>query len=207
MRPLARAPRTCLVSVAGLLLVSCGGGAAETAARSAKVESTSATATTSSTAPTTSASPEEWALAPFKGDGFTVLLPGKPARTQQLVDSPAGKLTVVIYGSDTEDQAYLVSYFEKPKGTQTSLSGAVQGAANAVGGTVTDEASARHRGFRARDARITNGRMADGLLATVFTRVIDADNRVYQLQYIQAGSDVKSPPANYATFRDSLRIT
>ena len=205
MRLWARIPRTCLVSVAGLLLVSCGGGADEPAAEGgSKVESTSATA---STAPTTSASPEEWALAPFKGDGFTVLLPGKPARTQQLVDSPAGKLTVVIYGSDTEDQAYLVSYFEKPKGTQTSLSGAVQGAANAVGGTVTDEASARHRGFRARDARITNGRMADGLLATVFTRVIDADNRVYQLQYIQAGSDVKSPPANYATFLNSLRTT
>ena len=208
MRLWARIPRTCLVSVAGLLLVSCGGGADEPAAEGgSKVESTSATATTSSTAPTMTASPEEWALAPFKGDGFTVLMPGKPTREQQSVDSSAGKLTIVVYGSDTEDQAYLVSYFEKPKGTQTSLSGAVQGAANAVGGTVTDEASARHRGFRARDARITSGRGADGLVVTVFTRVIDADNRVYQLQYIQAGSDVKSPPANYATFLNSLRTT
>jgi hypothetical protein len=208
MRQWAGIRRTCLVSVAGLLLVSCGGGADEPAGGgSSKAGSTSAPATTSSSAPTPSASPEELALAPFKADGFTVLMPGKPTREQQSVDSPVGKLTIVVYGSDTEDQAYLVSYYEKPKGAQTSLSGAVQGAANAVGGTVTDEASVRHRGFRARDARITTGRGADGLVATVFTRIIDADNRVYQLQYIQEGSDVKSPPANYPTFLNSLRFT
>jgi hypothetical protein len=204
MSQLARIPRTCLVSVAGLLLVSCGGGADEPAAEgSSKAKSTSASAT----ATTTGASPEEQTLAPFKGDGFTVLMPGKPTRTQQSVDTPAGKATVVIYLSETTDQAYLVGYTVTPKGAQTSLSGAVHGAANAVGGTVTDEASAKHRGFPARDARITNARGSNGQEGTIFLRVIEADNRLYQLQYIEAGPDVQSPPASYAAFRNSLRVT
>jgi hypothetical protein len=192
------------VSVAGLLLVSCGGGADEPAAESsAKTESTSASPTEATTSP----SPEEQALAPFKGDGFTVLMPGKPRRTRQAVDTPAGKATVVAYLSETVDQAYLVGYTDMPKGAQINLSGAVQGAANAVGGTVTDEASARHRGFPARDARITNARGGNGQEGTIFIRVIEADHRLYQLQYIQAGPDVESPPANYPTFRGSLKIS
>jgi hypothetical protein len=182
--------------------VSCGGGADEPAAEgSSKDESTTASATTSS------ASPEEQSLALFKGDGFTVLMPGKPTRTRQSVDTPAGKATVILYISETANQAYLVSYTEMPKSAEISLTGAVQGAASAVGGTVTDEASAKHRGLPARDARITGAHGANGQEGTVFLRVIKADNRLYQLQFIQVGPDVGSPPGNYPTFRNSLRIT
>ena len=208
MSRFARITRTCLVSVAGLLLASCGGGTDEPAAEaSSKPTSTSASATTSSSEPSPSASPEEQALEPFKGNGFTVLMPAKPTRTKQSVDTPAGKVTVVLYLTETADQAYLVGYTDTPKGAQASLSGAVQGAANAVGGQVADEASARHRGLPARDARITNARGANGQEGTIFLRVIESKNRLYQLQYIQAGSDVPTPPANYPKFRNSLKIT
>ena len=72
---------------------------------------------------------------------------------------------------------------------------------------MTDEASAKHRGFPARDARITNARGSNGQEGTIFLRVIKAGSRLYQLQYIQVGSDVPSPPGTYATIRDSLKIS
>lgn len=118
------------------------------------------------------------------------------------MSTPAGPVTVVLYLSDAKSSAYIVSYFDLPNG-QGDLPGAIAGAAQNVGGTVREEKETTYKGFPARDARITG---AEGGSATVFTRVILAKGRLYQLQYVQEGGEVAAPPAVYRQFLDSLRI-
>lgn len=145
-------------------------------------------------------------LAPFQGEGFTVLMPGKPERSEQSAPSASGELKVVAYTSESRDKAYLVGYTDLPGGVEIDLPGAIRGAAGGVKGTVTDEVAATHQGFPARDARITGADDGKGNKGTAFLRVINANNRLYQLQYIEAGGDVRSPSTKYPEFLASLKI-
>jgi hypothetical protein len=145
-------------------------------------------------------------LAQYQGDGFTVLMPGKPTKSEQTADNPNGKVTVVLYTSESRNKAYLVGHTDVPEGVQIDLAGAIQGAASAVKGTATDEVETTFQGFPARDARITNASDGKGNKGTAFFRVIDAKTRLYQLQYIQEGGDVKAAPPEYTEFLNSLKI-
>ncbi len=145
-------------------------------------------------------------LALFQGEGFTVLMPGKPERSEQSAPSASGELKVVAYTSESRDKAFLVGYTDLPSGVEIDLPGAIRGAACGVKGTATDEVATTHQGFPARDARITNADDGKGNKGTAFLRVINANNRLYQLQYIEAGGDVKSPSAKYPEFLASLKI-
>lgn len=145
-------------------------------------------------------------LAAFQGEGFTVMMPGKPERSEQSAESAAGQVKVILYTSESRDKAYLVGYTDLPAGATIDLPGAIKGAAGGVKGTVNDEKETTHQGFPAREARITNADDGDGNKGTAFLRVINANNRLYQMQYIEAGADVKTPSENYPEFVNSLKI-
>ena len=145
-------------------------------------------------------------LATFQGEGFTVDMPGTPKRSTETAPTASGPVTVVLYSSESRNKAYNVGYTELPAGLQIDLAAAIKGAATGVKGTATDEAETTHQGMPARDARITNASDGKGNKGTVFMRAISTKGRLYQLQYVQEGADVKAPPAEYPQFLASLKI-
>jgi hypothetical protein len=143
-------------------------------------------------------------LKTFNGPGYSVLMPGKPDRSVNTVKTAAGP--VVAYVSDSADKAFAIASTTLPAGLKGDLDGAVQGAATNIRGTVRDKTKTTHQGFPARDARVTGAKDKDGNAGTVFARFILARNRLYQLQFVTQGSDVKSPGDDYDKFIGSLKI-
>ena len=141
-----------------------------------------------------------------KGDGFTVRMPGSPKRQVLTAQTAAGPVPITAYITEGGEEGFSMSVLKVPKGVKGDLAGAVQGAATSVKGTLKDSRKTRYQGFPARDARITNAADQNGNKGTVFARVILADGRVFQLQFVTGGADVKSPPAAYTSFVSSLKI-
>jgi hypothetical protein len=142
-------------------------------------------------------------LAPLKGDGFTVSMPGKPSRSEQSVPTAKGTVKAVSYTSDSKSKAFSIGYTTLPKGVQGDLHGAIAGGAQNVGGTVKDEKAATYQGFKARDARIVGAADNKG---TLFVRAILAKGRLYVLQFIGEGKDLKTAPGAYTEIVNSLKI-
>jgi hypothetical protein len=142
-------------------------------------------------------------LATLKGDGFTVSMPGKPKRSEQSVPTLKGTVKAISYTSDSKDKAFSIGYTELPKGIRGDLHGAIAGGAANVGGIVHDERTTTYQGYKARDARITGAAKNKG---TLFVRAILTDDRLYVLQFIGSGNDLKTPPAAYDEIVGSLKI-
>ncbi len=142
-------------------------------------------------------------LATLKGDGFTVSMPGKPERSEQSVPTARGTVKAVSYTSDSDEKAFSIGYTTLPSGVKGDLHGAITGGAANVGGTVKDEKDATYQGFKARDARITNAADNKG---TLFVRAILAKGRLYVLQFIGEGKDLKTAPGAYTEIINSLKI-
>jgi hypothetical protein len=144
--------------------------------------------------------------ATLKGDGFSVKMPGSPKREVITAQTAAGPVPITAYITEGGDEGFSLSVLKVPEGVKGDLAGAVQGAASSVEGTLREDRPTRHQGFAARDARITNAADQNGNKGTVFARVILAGDRVFQLQFVTSGADVKSPPAAYTRFVSSLKI-
>ncbi|HEV2775064.1 MAG TPA: hypothetical protein VGV90_05695 [Solirubrobacteraceae bacterium] len=140
------------------------------------------------------------------GDGFTVAMPGSPKRQAITAQTSAGPVPITAYITQGGEEGFSMSVLTVPEGVKGDLAGAVEGAAASVKGRLKDSRTTRYQGFPARDARITNAADENGNEGTVFARVILAKGRVFQLQYVTGGADVKSPPAAYRSFVSSLKI-
>lgn len=141
------------------------------------------------------------------GEGFSVQMPGKAERSVSTVQSAAGPVRVTAYVSESGSEGFSVSVAPLPAGAKGDLEGAVNGAAANTGGTAKESVSTRYGGFPARDARITDAKDRKGRKGTLFVRVILAKHKLFQLQFVQQGGDVKSPPQAYTTFVGSLKIS
>jgi hypothetical protein len=144
--------------------------------------------------------------ATLKGDGFTVRMPGSPKRDVITAQTAAGPVPITAYITEGGDDGFSLSVLKVPAGVKGDLAGAIQGATSSVQGTLKENRTTRYQGFPARDARITNAADQNGNKGTVFARVILANDRVFQLQFVTGGADVKSPPAAYTRFVSSLKI-
>jgi hypothetical protein len=142
-------------------------------------------------------------LATLKGDGFTVSMPGHPKPSVQSTPTPNGTVRSVSYTSDGKDKAFSIGYTTLPAGVQGDLHTAIAGGAAHVGGKAQEEKGLTYQGFKAREARITG---AAGNKGTLFVRAILAKGRLYVLQFVGKGSDVKQPPAAYTEIVSSLKI-
>jgi hypothetical protein len=143
----------------------------------------------------------------LKGEGFTVNMPGKPKRSTQTVPTAAGPVLLTAYVTEGGEEGFSMSVAKIPSTVEGDLDGAVRGAAANVKGTAKDTRTTTYQGFPARDTRITNAQDKNGKKGTVFARVILAKGRLFQLQFVQEGADVKSPPDAYTAFLASLKIT
>lgn len=142
-------------------------------------------------------------LTTLNGDGFSVSMPGKPERKEQSVPTAKGTVKAVSYTSDSTDKAFSIGYTTLPKGVEGDLHGAITGGAANVGGKVNDEKATTYQGYKARDARITGAADNKG---TLFVRAILAKGRLYVLQFIGEGKDLKSAPGAYTEIVNSLKI-
>ena len=142
----------------------------------------------------------------LKGEGFSVKMPGSPKRQVITAQTAAGPVPITAYITEGGEEGFSMSVLKLPKGVRGDLDSAVKGAASSVQGTLKDSRATRHQGFPARDARIANAEDKNGNKGTVFARVILARGRVFQLQFVTGGGDVKSPPAAYTSFVSSLKI-
>lgn len=142
----------------------------------------------------------------LRGEGFTVRMPGSPARRVITAQTPAGPVPITAYITEGGEEGFSMSVLTVPDGVRGDLEGAVKGAAASVKGKLRTSTKVRHQGFPARDARIADAADANGNKGTVFARVILAKGRVFQLQYVTGGADVTSAPAAYRDFVSSLKI-
>lgn len=140
------------------------------------------------------------------GEGFTVDMPGDPKRSTQNVQTAAGPVLLTAYVTEGGNEGFSMSVAKIPSSVKGDLDGAVSGAAANVKGTAKDTKRTTYQGYPARDTRITNAQDQEGMKGTVFARVILAKGKLFQLQFVQEGSDVKDPPASYETFLSSLKI-
>jgi len=146
------------------------------------------------------------AVKTLKGDGFSVRMPGSPKRQVITARTAAGPVPITAYITEGGEEGFSMSVLTVPDGVRGDLDGAVQGAAASVKGKLRTTTKIRHQGFPGRDARIADAADANGNKGTVFARVILARKRVFQLQYVTDGADVKAAPAAYHSFVSSLKI-
>jgi hypothetical protein len=181
MRSSRRLPLPALGALAALAVAGCGGGSSSGGGGGAGTNK----------------------LATLRGDGFSVSMPGKPKRSEQAVPTPRGTVKAISYTSDSRDRAFSIGYTELPKGAEGDLHGAITGGAINVGGIARDEVDTTYQGFKARDARITGAADNKG---TLFLRAILVKNRLYVLQFIGDGANLKKPSAAYSQIINSLKI-
>src|SRR6266536_3435805 len=154
-----------------------------------------------SPAPSTARATAGSGLVPYKGDRFTVSMPGRPVKSSQQVPSAAGPVTLTQLIVEKDGTAFNVAYGDYPAGIQIDLPGAARGSASGMKGKLADLKQTSYRGRPAVDFRIDN---ALGGTVTGFARDLAVDNRVYQLFMVVFGTDVTTPPPEYLMMRDSL---
>ena len=152
-----------------------------------------------SSAPSTAATTGS-GLVPYKGDHFTVSMPGTPVKSSQPLSTAAGPVELIVLTVEKDDSAFLVGYTDYPAGMQLDLNGAARGSANNMKGQLADVKRVTYRGAPAVDFRVVKA----GGSATGFQRVFVVDGRLYELLAVVPGPDVKIPPAEYPLMRDSL---
>jgi hypothetical protein len=140
-------------------------------------------------------------LVPYKGDRFTVSMPGTPVKTTQQTASPTGPVTVTMLTVEQGGRAFAVGYTDYSAGSQYDLNNAARGAAVFAHGRETDLHRVTYHGRPALDARIVN---AAGGRGTGFLRLVVVDNRLYELFAAVDGANVKAAPVEYPLMRDSL---
>ncbi len=193
------AKRAVLMLASGLTLLLTAG-----CAQTISGSGTSATTPVSgqlSPAPSTARATAGSGLIPYKGDRFTVSMPGRPVKSSQRVSSAAGPVKLTQLLVEKDGTAFNVAYGDYPAGAQLDLKGAARGSANGMKGQLADAKQVTYRGAPALDFRIVN---ALGGTVTGFGRDLVVIDRVYQLFVIIFGANVKTPPAEYLLMRDSL---
>jgi hypothetical protein len=136
---------------------------------------------------------------------FTVLMPGKPEAKNQVLETPVGKVAMVMYMAGSGKAGCAVAYADYPAqlinstDPQKTLDGARNGAVKNVSGRLVSESNIDFHGLPARDVSIEiPGK------AFVTARFILASPRFYELMFI-APTD-KGHEQDISKFFDSFAI-
>jgi hypothetical protein len=155
-------------------------------------------------APTSPAGPAPSGSSPlrrYRGDRFSILLPGVPITGELPLHTKQGTITAHVLSVETgPSEAYLVAYSDYPPTILLSLEGAVRGAAAKTGGQALAVRRIVYRNHPGRDFRVET---ATGI--TAFIRIVVVGHRLYQVQFLERGVHA-APPAQYLTVRGSLRF-
>jgi hypothetical protein len=149
----------------------------------------------SSTAPTGGGGMES-----YQGDHFTVSMPDTPTKSNEQISTASGPSDLTLLTVEKDGNTYFVAYADLPGGTQFDLNGAASGAAKNANGHLADVEHVTYRGAPGIDFRIVDA----GGRGTGFARILNVDDRLYELLAVVPGKNVKSPPIEYPLMRNSL---
>jgi hypothetical protein len=146
-------------------------------------------------------------LVKFQATGFSVDLPCQPKPNSQSVNTPVGPMTVAQYVCAGGRDGYVVTSTTIPsvQGGTFDMAAAAKEAATEGGGTVTDLVTSTYQDHPAGDFKVADGHQGSHKV-TVFMRIINTGTTLYEMQYLKAGNNVPTPPANYDAFRNSMHI-
>lgn len=136
---------------------------------------------------------------------FSVFLPGEPKRSIQSIDTPAGRIDLVMYNAGSKKSGFVVGYADYPEEAvkdsvpKKMLDGARDGAVANVGGELIDEMELDSYGYPARELLINVPRKAK-----IRARLVLVDNRLYQAMVISKSSAVLEDKGT--EFFDSFKI-
>lgn len=144
---------------------------------------------------------------PYRSDegSFSILLPGKPNRTVQKIETSVSPLEFVMYQAGSDEIGFIAGYVDYPDmmfenvDIEKMLDGARDGAVQNVKGKLLNEKVLDFHGNPGRELEIEVPNKA-----TLKSRIILIDCRLYQ---IMAVSDSKSTlNANCPKFFDSFKV-
>ncbi|MGO4258012.1 hypothetical protein [Marmoricola sp. RAF53] len=196
-----------VAAVAGAPALAACGSSAEPQAASTKHSASAGSSASSSPSSSPSPSPSSSVgdLVRLDGDGFTVDLPGKARSTTQTVPTQAGDIKITLYtATDSDGGTFVVAMNEYPPGTNLDLDGAVTGAAANVDGTVESKKTVEFLGNPARDARYTAS--PQGQPVTIWARLVEKGQKLFQLQYFLPQGDLVEAPAVYGQVLDTVKF-
>jgi hypothetical protein len=189
--------------IGGVLVIAIGIGLA--VFLSSRSSGTTTTGTTPGTS-TSSTSSSSWET--ISGDGFSISMPGTPAKNDDTIPSAAGPLPLRMYTLSKGFEGFISGYTEYPDIVFTSaepetlLDGAQQGAISNVKGEVTSQRSITLNGNPGREIVGTSPAQNVGFTARVYL----AKPRMYMLVYTQYDK-TKPISADGKRFLDSFQIT
>ncbi len=178
---------------AGMTLLLTSGCA--TTVKGTGTSATSLAGQPSSTAPTGGGG-----MVSYQGDHFTVSMPDTPTKSNEQISTASGPTDLTLLTVEKDGNTYFVAYADLPAGTQFDLNGAASGAAKNANGHLADVEHVTYRGASAIDFRIVDA----GGRGTGFERVLNVDDRLYELLAVVPGKNVKTPPIEYPLMRNSL---
>ena len=141
-------------------------------------------------------------LQPMKAEGFRIGLPCVPTESVETETVGATRLSTSIWMCDAGESAYTVSRTPFPRGVSIDLDGAVQGAADGVGGQVASSSSIRYSGAQGRDIRIET--TYERQSATVFQRMLVHEGALIQVQAVLLEEGAQEAPDRYDRMLESL---
>ncbi len=108
---------------------------------------------------------------------FSISMPAKPVKSEQLIDTESGKLTNNVFLAQTGNGAFLVSYVDHavPQDPQKALGRVRDGAVNGIKGTLVSSTSISHKGFPGLEFQAS----AQGSVYT--SRIYLVNSRLYQI--------------------------
>ncbi len=122
---------------------------------------------------------------------FSALFPGKPTKIMQSMDTPAGKVELVMYQGGAEETGFIVGYCDYPQevidkpNLQKILDGARDGAIRNIQGELIEETKLEFHGYIGREIKI---KAPQDLI--IKARMILIDNRLYQVMVVSPSADI-----------------
>ncbi len=139
---------------------------------------------------------------PFRGDRFSLSVPGKPELSTKTIDTAVGKVKLHnAYVNVSSTVGLGVGYADYPRGSGFDFDFAVAAAAQQAGGRAADIKHITYRGVAGRDFRIV-GKLNGFAL---FERIMFVGRRIYTFSAaIKNGG--RTPPAIYTSMLNSFRF-
>ncbi|MCD8487196.1 MAG: hypothetical protein LRZ84_10815 [Desertifilum sp.] len=139
--------------------------------------------------------------------GFSILMPGTPQPVvQQTVNLPEGQVTSSLFGSRTEDSAYIVGYSDLPGAAiasaadrQLLFDSFLEGFARSINGQVVGQNPIQLNRYEGREFEV---QMNEGI--TAIGRVYLVEQRLYQM--VAVIQREQNSPQRIQGFFDSFRL-
>ncbi|HWN10663.1 MAG TPA: hypothetical protein VNO50_15600 [Pyrinomonadaceae bacterium] len=134
---------------------------------------------------------------------FSISMPVKPVKSEQLVDTESGKLTNNVLLAETGNSAFLVSYVDHavPQDPQKALERVRDGAVKGINGTLAGSTSISHKGFPGLEFQAS----AQGNIYT--SRIYLVNSRLYQIVVVAPPGSAMSKEINRYMTSFDLKTT